>query len=52
LSYHTIGDAALQLDLPVPKNCQGPFPAVGVVYGSGAWSKGRKCNLPLAFAVA
>src|SRR5262245_44020760 len=52
LTYRTVGKAALQLDLAVPKNGPGPFPAVVIVHGSGAWSKGRKFNLPLVFELA
>src|SRR5437762_2461005 len=52
LTYRKVGAAALQLDLAVPKNGQGPFPAVVIVHGSGAWTKGRKFNLPLVFEMA
>jgi acetyl esterase/lipase len=52
LTYRKVGTAALQLDLAVPKNGDGPFPAVVIVHGSGPLCKGRKYNLPLAFELA
>ena len=47
LVYATVGDLQLKLDLAVPVEGTGPFPAVVVFYG-GAWRTGNKwANRPI-----
>lgn len=41
LTYATIGDVKLQLDLAMPKEGDGPFPAIVFIHGGG-WSGGNR----------
>jgi acetyl esterase/lipase len=52
LLYSKVGESVLQLDLAMPSEGSGPFPAVVVLHG-GCWMGGsRKGCLPMAFALA
>lgn len=52
VTYCKIKDRSLQLDLAVPTVGKGPFPTVVILHGTGAFSGGRKFNLPQAFELA
>jgi len=52
LTYRTVGDRELMLDVIFPKVGKGPFPAVILLHGSGPANKGKTGMLPLAQELA
>ena len=52
LTYRTVGQCELKLDLVLPDQGEGPFPTVVLFHGAGPFTKGRKGLMPWAKELA
>jgi acetyl esterase/lipase len=52
LTYRTVGNKQLKLDLACPRQGKGPFPTVVLLHGTGLLTQGRKGSVPMALELA